>query len=105
MSLLHRIFIYYKRKPLKYIILFALFFLLGTISLGSLIVQTSIHLTTQQMNNQMPNVLTVISTSYDDEEEGYLRLTPEIVREIADLSYVYASDYTIDLSWGVSAGG
>ena len=99
-----------KRRPVKSITFLILIFLLGVLISGAITVRQAINHTDTNLRRRMPTIMMV---EYDETvcmETGewivqdISLLTPEMIREIAELSYVQFFDYAIDVGhWSVTS--
>jgi len=94
-----------KRRPVKSIIFLVLIIILGTLTAGAITVREAITNTDANLRRRMPAIMMV--EEKENEIEGPVTwgfgelsiLTPELIREIADLPYVEFFDYSIDVGW------
>lgn len=104
-DMLKRAYLSLKRQPVKTITLFLIFFLLGTLTSGALVVREAIEVTEVNLYRQIPPVATILPdqefiTEYrntNGEEPSMEVLSPSILEEIGSLPYVSMYDYGV---WG-----
>ena len=104
------------RQPIKSSILLLLLFLLGIMASGSISVRQAIINTEANLRRRMPAIATIMYDFDEDAKGGdgsigecsqneAKILTPELLRTIGSFPEVQAFDYSIDMSWGVTAPG
>jgi len=99
-----------KRRPVKSITFFVLIFLLSALTAGAITAQQAIHNTDANLRRRMPTITMIEPEVVVDPETGEWPLeelpilTPELIREVANLPYVAFFDYAIDVGhWSVTS--
>ena len=99
-----------KRRPVKSLIFLFLVTLLASLTAGSITIRQAINHTDANLRHRMPSIMMVEAYDAFYAETGewslveFPVLTPEMIREIADLDYVRFFDYTIDVGgWSVTS--
>jgi len=103
-----------KRRPIKSVIFLILIILLGALTAGAITVRQAITNTDANLRRRMPAIMMVEAKNTFYEATGewsneWLQgevpiLTPELIREIADMRYVEFFDYAIDVGhWAVTS--
>jgi len=87
MNFYDRIFISIKRNIWKSTILFLMLFLLSSLMAGAILVRNAILTTDENLRTQLPAVATIT-------ELHSRQISPEIIRQIGELPYVRAFDYS-----------
>jgi len=110
MNTVKRAIISIKRQPVKSVTFFALIFLLSSLTAGAITVRQAIHNTDANLRRRMPTITMVEAETafYEETNEWSLEelpvLTPELIREVANLPYVEFFDYAIDVGhWSVTS--
>ena len=87
MNVFNRAFVSIKRNIWKSITLFSLLFLLSSLMVGAILTRSSIHATDENLRAQLPAVATI-------PESHFIQLDPQVIRQVGDLPYVRAFDYS-----------
>lgn len=111
MNVLKRAKISMSRRPVKSSCFLFIIFLLSVLTAGAIFAYQAMMNTDHNLRLRMPTIVTVVhdfssSTQVEQASENERKmLTPEMIREIGTFPEVRSFDYSIELSWGVTAPG
>jgi len=96
MNFVKRALITIKRTPIKALILFLVFFLLGSVTIGAVVVREAVFTTETNLRSNMIPVVSIEQgrALMSQADHAYL-ITPEHLYEIANLPYVDYFDYIL----------